>query len=429
MTIKPAVTLSPRFYAAILAALAVAALALLPALTHAAAPNQASPPQVFIGAVTINGVPAPQGTEIAALIDGVSVATAEVNDEGNYSLTVADQSAGATVTFTVNGQAVTPTGTVEVGGLATLALSLTTDAAPTPEPTATPDPAATPEATAEPTATPEPAATPEATAEPTAAPAPEPTAVPTALPTPTPTPVPPPTAVPPTFPNVNEAFRIGPTVRLRPVNDLINAEQDGLVEVLFRNPQLNDATMVVDLTVFIPSGFHIYGEGMATDVAAGAASGTYEVPPGQSRTVFLNLKAEKVGRSTLQFSGLYWPKGNKDLFNPISLTHPFEVIHPSADPYAPPAAPAPTQAPPPPAAAVPTIAPPAPPALAPQAPAAAPAAPAAPPANTPGVGVSCNAPAAPGQVDPTAGLADGALLLLPLLGLAGMVLARGRRRP
>ena len=426
MTIKPAVTLGPRFYAAILAALTVAALALLPALTFAAAPNQASPPQVFIGAVTINGAPAPQGTEIAALIDGVSVATAEVNDEGNYSLTVADQSAGATVTFTVNGQAVTPTGTIEVGGLATLALSLTTDAAPTPEPTATPDPAATPEATAEPTATPEPAATPESTAEPTATPEPEATPVPTALPTPMPTPVPSPTAVPPTFPNVNEAFRIGPTVRLRPVNDLINAEQDGLVEVLFRNPQLNDAIMVVDLTVFIPSGFHIYGQGMSTDAAAGAASGTYEVPPGQSRTVFLNLKAEKVGRSTLQFSGLYWPKGNKDLFNPISLTHPFEVIHPSADPYAPPEAPAPTQAPPP------TTAPPAPQSPlvpAPQAPAPpAPAPPAAPP-NTPGVGVSCNAPAAPGQVDPTAGLADGAMLLLPLLGLAGMVAARGRRRP
>lgn len=415
-------SLLPRPAALLLAGILLAVFALMPAALYAAAPEQGTPPQVFIGAVTINGQPAPQGTEIAALIDGVSVATAEVNDQGNYSITVSDQNVGATVTFTINGQPAGQTGTIEVGGLANLALSLSAATTPTPEPTATPAPTATPEPTIEPTAVP--AATPEPSPEPTAAPAP------TAVPVPTPTPTPEPTAVPPSFPNVNEAFRIGPTVRLRPVNDLINAEQDGLVEVLFRNPQLNDNIMVVDLTVFIPSGFHIYGEGMATDVAAGAASGAYEVPPGQSRTVFLNLKAEKVGRSTLQFSGLYWPKGNKDLFNPVSLTHPFEVIHPSADPYAPPAplpaTPAPAQpvatAPPPQptAAPAPTAAPPAP----------APAAPApAVPANPGGVGVTCNAPVDPNQeIDPAAGLADGAMLFAPLLGLAGIVGWR-RRKP
>ena len=420
MTIKPAAIPGIGFSIAILAALAVAVLAFWPALTYAAAPNQGTPPQIFIGAVTVNGQPGEEGVEIVALVNGNPVATGEVDIEGNYSITVADQSAGDTVTFTVGGQPVEQTGTIEVGGLTTINFAVIVEGA-TPEPTATPEPAATPEATAEPTVAP--TAVPEPTAEPTATPA----AAPTAAPPPTPTATPPPTAVPPTFPNVNEAFRIGPTVRLRPVNDLINAEQDGLVEVLFRNPQLNDATMVVDLTVFIPSGFHIYGQGMSTDAAAGAASATYEVPPGQSRTVFLNLKAEKVGRSTLQFSGLYWPKGNKDLFNPVSLTHPFEVIHPSADPYAPPQAllptPTPIPQPPPPTAAPAAPAPPqAPPAPAP----AAPAAPAA--TNTPGVGVSCNAPVAPGQeMNPAAGLADGAMLFAPLLGLAGLIGWRRRK--
>lgn len=416
-------SLLPRPAVLLLAGLLLGIFALLPAALYAAAPEQGTPPQVFIGAVTINGQPAPLGTEIAALVNGVSVATAEVDDQGNYRITVSDQPVNNTVTFTINGQPAAQTHTItEIGDIQTnFLLSL---AAETPEPTATPTPAATPEPTIEPTAVP--AATPEPTAEPTAAPAP------TAVPVPTPTPTPEPTAVPPTFPNINEAFRVGPTVRLRPVNDLINAEQDGLVEVLFRNPQLNDNIMVVDLTVFIPSGFHIYGQGMSTDSAAGAASGSYEVPPGQSRTVFLNLKAEKVGRSTLQFSGLYWPKGNKDLFNPVSLTHPFEVIHPSADPYAPPeplpATPVPAVAAAPPPAA-PTAAPVA------QAPAvaAAPAAPAAPapaaPASPGGVGVTCNAPVDPNQeIDPAAGLADGAMLFAPLLGLAGIVGWR-RRKP
>ena len=417
-------SLLPRPVALLLSGILLAVLALMPAALYAAAPQQGTPPQVFIGAVTINGQPATLGTEIAALVNGVSVATAEVDDQGNYRITVSDQPVNNTVTFTINGQPAAQTHTItEIGDIQTnFLLSL---AAPTPEPTAAPTPAATPEPTPEPTAVP--ATTPEPSPEPTAA-APAPTAVPV----PTPTPVPPPTAVPPTFPNVNEAFRVGPTVRLRPVNDLINAEQDGIVEVLFRNPQLNDNIMVVDLTVSIPSGFHIYGQQFSSDTAAGAASGSFEVPPGQSGTVILTLKAEKVGRSTVQFAGLYWPKGNKDLFNPVSLTHPFEVIHPSADPYAPPeplpATPAPVvaTAPPPPA---PTAAPVA------QAPAvaAAPAAPAAPapaaPANPGGVGVTCNAPVAPGQeIDPAAGLADGAMLFAPLLGLAGIVGWR-RRKP
>ena len=127
-------------------------------------------------------------------------------------------------------------------------------------------------------------------------------------------------------------FRVGPTSSIRPVNDVISKNQDGLVEILFRNPSLNDSTMEVELSVSVPSGFHLYGKGFATDVAAGTASGTFTVPPAHSRTIFLNVKADKVGHATLHFSGHFWPTGNKDFFNPISLTHPFTVTEPSKDP-------------------------------------------------------------------------------------------------
>ena len=102
-------------------------------------------------------------------------------------------------------------------------------------------------------------------------------------------------------------------MRLRPVNDIIDQDNDGIVETIFRNPSLNETAMVVDLTVSLASGLHVYGEGFATDSAAGTASGTYTVPPGQSITVYLNVKADKVGRLPIQFSGVYWPEGNKDL--------------------------------------------------------------------------------------------------------------------
>ena len=78
---------------------------------------------------------------------------------------------------------------------------------------------------------------------------------------------------------------------------------------------------------------------MASDVAAGTASATYVINPGHSRTIFLSVKADKVARSTIHFSGHFWPQGNKDLFNPISLTHPFTVITASNNPMKPPSDP------------------------------------------------------------------------------------------
>jgi hypothetical protein len=116
------------------------------------------------------------------------------------------------------------------------------------------------------------------------------------------------------------------------VNDEITRNQDGIVEIFFSNPTINDVELTVDLLVTVPSGIHVYGEGFGRGGAAGAVVGDFEVPPGTSRTIFLNIKSEKIGTFPLHFSGQYWPGGNKDLYNPISLTHPFTVKEPSHDP-------------------------------------------------------------------------------------------------
>ena len=193
-------------------------------------------------------------------------------------------------------------------------------------------------------------------------------------------------------------FRAGPTVRLRPLNDVVDQNSDGLVEVLFRNPALNDTAMMSDLSVSLPSGFHIYGDGFATDTAAGTASGSFETLPGQSKTIFLNIKAEKVGTADIHFSGVYWPKGNKDLHRPVSLTHPFTVNAASPDPFSD----SPTEA----SAPAPTSPPPTSP----------------PPAQEPAPGAGCSFSPAGGA----RGAGDLALLSLPILGLC--LAARRRHR-
>ena len=152
----------------------------------------------------------------------------------------------------------------------------------------------------------------------TATPTIEPTATKTATPVPT-----------------EAKFRVGPTVTLRPVNDVINKSQDGLVELYMNNPSLNDVTLTADVQISVPSGIHVYGEGFGYGGAAGTVAGKFTVPPGTVRTIHVNLKGEKVGDFTVHFTGLYWPDDDKDAFQQISLTHPLTVKEPSPKPLDP----------------------------------------------------------------------------------------------
>ena len=149
----------------------------------------------------------------------------------------------------------------------------------------------------------------------------------------TPTPTAEPTVTETATPVPTEAkFRVGPTVTLRPVNDVIDKSQDGLVELYMNNPSLNDVTLTADVQISVPSGIHVYGEGFGYGGAAGTVAGKFTVPPGTVRTIHINIKADKVGDFTVHFTGLYWPDDDKDAFQQISLTHPLKVNEPSPNP-------------------------------------------------------------------------------------------------
>jgi len=126
-------------------------------------------------------------------------------------------------------------------------------------------------------------------------------------------------------------FRVGPVVKLRPVNDVIDSGEDGLIEMYMDNPTVNEVNLSVDVRVSVPAGIHVNGEGFGQAAAAGTVYGIFTVPPGQARTVYLNVKADKVGTFTLHLTGLYYPENNKDSYYPISFTHPFTVNEVSED--------------------------------------------------------------------------------------------------
>ncbi len=132
-----------------------------------------------------------------------------------------------------------------------------------------------------------------------------------------------------------QKFRVGPTVKIRPVNDVIKKDQDGLVELYMDNPSLNDVTLTVDAHISVPAGIHVSGEGFGEAGAAGTVYGVFTVPPGKARTIYVTIKAEKVGDFSAQFSGTYYPGDNKDAYQPMSLTHPFTVLEASSNPNSP----------------------------------------------------------------------------------------------
>jgi hypothetical protein len=88
-------------------------LALLLALPTVASAQQV-PPHVFHGTVTVNGLPAPTGTEVTALAGGQPVATDAVDQNGEYTLLV-PQSEGE-ITFRVGTLNAAETSNWEQGG-------------------------------------------------------------------------------------------------------------------------------------------------------------------------------------------------------------------------------------------------------------------------------------------------------------------------
>ncbi len=144
----------------------------------------------------------------------------------------------------------------------------------------------------------------------------------------------PPTAVPATTASTSGKFRVGPSVTLRPVTDVIDTNQDGIVELFMNNPSLNDVTLNVDARISVPSGIHVYGQSFGEAAGAGVVAGTFSVPPGTSRTISLTIKADKsarIGSHTLSFTGLYWPDDNKDAYQPLSLSYSVTVKNPSKE--------------------------------------------------------------------------------------------------
>ena len=105
--------------AKILAFLAVMAMVLIvPAVAFA----QAVPPHIFIGSVTVNGLSAPTGTVVSAVVGGVEQGNTTVSSTGSYTLQVS-QGSGTDIVFMVDTLTASETATWQQGGADVLNLT------------------------------------------------------------------------------------------------------------------------------------------------------------------------------------------------------------------------------------------------------------------------------------------------------------------
>ena len=104
--------------------LALLAVMVMMLLVPAVASAQQVPPHVFTGTVIVNGLSAPLGTTVSAVIDGVQQGSARTGTDGSYTLQVNNSlGSGTDISFMVDTLTAEETASWQQGGVDTLDLT------------------------------------------------------------------------------------------------------------------------------------------------------------------------------------------------------------------------------------------------------------------------------------------------------------------
>ena len=259
-------------------------------------------PVLIQGTVLIDDAPAPAGTAVTAVFTS-GRETATTNADGTFQIPIQANRLQVTenITFIV-GAVPAPQFQIVPANGGVLATTLSIISA---VPSDNPAPTAAPVGTQIPPTD-----------------VPPPTAV--ALPTPVPTPV---QAPPVSMLDAYGPAGIGqaPSVRIRPVEDTIYRNANGIIEVSMGNPALNTRNLVVDMSVRAPANLVVSSADFASSSTAGEASALFQVAPGQSRTVIINLSSKIAGTYLVHALVTYWPQGYREFNQHQSFQHSFRV--------------------------------------------------------------------------------------------------------
>jgi len=120
-------------------------------------------------------------------------------------------------------------------------------------------------------------------------------------------------------------FNQPPSVDLQTRELTITQDTPGTVSLFVRNPAVNERTMIVDAQMDVGPGVYMVGSRLASGSGAGTVAATYEVPPGTSRTIELDIYPTEVRDMTVDGTVTYWPEGNRDAYNLLNPSFQFTV--------------------------------------------------------------------------------------------------------
>jgi len=121
-----------------------------------------------------------------------------------------------------------------------------------------------------------------------------------------------------------DKFRERPTINLYLPVDTFKTNEKGVIELLIRNPSVNDLSLSGDLNVNVPSDIVV--EGGDGNGGAGYYSKAFSVKPGESKEITLNIECQNPGRYLVHAKVYYYTGKNKDNYEVITLTKPINVI-------------------------------------------------------------------------------------------------------
>jgi invasion protein IalB len=92
----------------------------------------------------------------------------------------------------------------------------------------------------------------------------------------------------------------------------ITADEHGQIAGAIALDIQNECDVVVQLTLTVPSGMYIAGAGDLSSGGGGIITSTFEVQPGETKSLRGNVYSSSIGEKTVTGDLTYYPEGHKD---------------------------------------------------------------------------------------------------------------------
>ena len=119
-------------------------------------------------------------------------------------------------------------------------------------------------------------------------------------------------------------FSMAPSVSLTSTKTTVEATSPAILTLDMVNPIVNDANLVVQPILKVPSGVNVISSSFALS-GANQYTGTFTVRPGESNHVTIQATSDELGSKTIEAQLIYFPENNKKNNHQLQFTMKIDV--------------------------------------------------------------------------------------------------------